>query len=1157
MLREAAIRKKDENILIHIRDKDCVALEVRGDRQDEYQQAYEMFCNAVVQQRLINNQEIMRMSKLTQLFVKMIHIHEGIDLVSYRPDKLKYRLRRDYPELCFHQPFRKNQCEIVYTDSLSAGSLAESLQPTDESSTASSDVESEEYMCTYDVSGQYSMRTLYNAGLIIRNAVKDAPSMTGPWPPTSDDLSLESAKELVPAKLFNLMAWCTGATEEPSLTAYVEVSDEHYVRLMSLCQDIIYLASKGKKQTPKSLCLGLTVRHLTGSSQLLSLLNKFGHCSSWDTVIGLETSLAQLQLATSHLVPKGFAVKTPTVLVWDNIDFGEETVSGHGTTHHTNGIMIQSHITKQAQSQRIETKKGIRSLTPIITELDRFTSVKRVGPQCNCDVTLLNKSQFEMVITPALRSDFLFLLSKHLWDNGGLPSWTGYNIKFQGKETLQKSAIHYLPVVEAPPTEMTTINTILQRSISIADKLHLEHIVLVFDQAIYAKIQEIRWAREGLMQRTVVRLGEFHICMSYMGIIGKRFSDAGLRDILIESGVVAQGSINSVLSGHHYNRAVHSYKLMFEAMEKLRFTVFLDNLTEEQVERYSCVLQEPTSIQQLLAIKFQDVSDLMACYDAFVKKRNQESPTFALWSSFIDMVQLLLVFLRATRDSDWNLHLAAIRLMIPWFFAYDRMNYSRYLPAYWLEMVNLQATHPKCYEELSKRGEWTVQRQDRYSFSSIACDQAIEQTCNRDCKTRGGITLFTLNPGAVQRWILSQPERSAIARQCEVMCGIDEHKRKPKELDHTRIQRDNEAIASIMSTVTSMINPFDHFTEQMVCLSSGAVASDAVKADMMNALEEGEADSVAYMKNRLIANKVDMFSPIKQKKLKTFTENYNNIKKFSKDVVIKQHRKFFARLLIVSQKRRVNLREVFSYSLGSISFPLASASGSLAKTNKAALLHAIEENAVNCVVSEVPSNAAMVVDGMAHVQSMQVIPDTFGELAEAVLSQICGLAVTNKCSRVDFVTDRYDSVSIKNFERSRRAQSGSQMFKIYSGDQKTPRQFKKFLSLGINKEALIEFLFSAWRETRVNLQHLTVFSTSGDHCQCLQLKEGMLEITPCHELFCDHEEADTRLLLHARHAAETTSNIIISSPDTDVAVIALSLLDNFPSATYFMTGAPY
>ncbi len=44
------------------------------------------------------------------------------------------------------------------------------------------------------------------------------------------------------------------------------------------------------------------------------------------------------------------------------------------------------------------------------------------------------------------------------------------------------------------------------------------------------------------------------------GIIGKRFRDAGLKDICIESGIVAEGSVNGVLDGKHYNRAVRVHK---------------------------------------------------------------------------------------------------------------------------------------------------------------------------------------------------------------------------------------------------------------------------------------------------------------------------------------------------------------------------------------------------------------------------------------------------------------------------------------------------------------------------------------------------------------------------------------------------------------------
>uniref|UniRef100_UPI00398F633D DNA topoisomerase 3-beta-1-like n=1 Tax=Pristiophorus japonicus TaxID=55135 RepID=UPI00398F633D len=82
-----------------------------------------------------------------------------------------------------------------------------------------------------------------------------------------------------------------------------------------------------------------------------------------------------------------------------------------------------------------------------------------------------------------------------------------------------------------------------------------------------------------------------------------------------------------------------------------------------------------------------------------------------------------------------------------------KVNYSRYLSAYWLDMYSLKESHPNINAEL-QAGQFVAQRQQEYGFSQTACDQVIEQTANRDSKTKGGLTGFTLNKGAVQRWTL-------------------------------------------------------------------------------------------------------------------------------------------------------------------------------------------------------------------------------------------------------------------------------------------------------------------------------------------------------------------------------------------------------------------
>ena len=132
-------------------------------------------------------------------------------------------------------------------------------------------------------------------------------------------------------------------------------------------------------------------------------------------------------------------------------------------------------------------------------------------------------------------------------------------------------------------------------------------------------------------------------------------------------------------------------------------------------------------------------------YQKYVTDKAKNNPTYQFWNSYIEAVQLLLTFIRATRESNWNLHLASVRLMLGWYFACDMTNYARYLPVYWSEMTNLKQTHPTTYHNFTVRGSWTVQRTDQHGFSSLACDQAIEQTVNRDAKTKGGIKGITMN----------------------------------------------------------------------------------------------------------------------------------------------------------------------------------------------------------------------------------------------------------------------------------------------------------------------------------------------------------------------------------------------------------------------------
>ena len=147
------------------------------------------------------------------------------------------------------------------------------------------------------------------------------------------------------------------------------------------------MASKGKLATPKHTALSMAVRHLSGSAQLIGLLNGLGHCTSVTSVLEHDTALAKRQLLLGeNPVPEGVRVGVFTTIVWDNIDFGEETLSGKGTTHGTSGIIIQpghcfsSHHPFSSGIHATQMKTRERTLQTTSPNIATYFGGKQQGP---------------------------------------------------------------------------------------------------------------------------------------------------------------------------------------------------------------------------------------------------------------------------------------------------------------------------------------------------------------------------------------------------------------------------------------------------------------------------------------------------------------------------------------------------------------------------------------------------------------------------------------------------------------------------------------------------------------------------------------------------------------------------------------------------------
>ena len=181
-----------------------------------------------------------------------------------------------------------------------------------------------------------------------------------------------------------------------------------------------------------------------------------------------------------------------------------------------------------------------------------------------------------------------------------------------------------------------------------------------------------------------------------------------------------------------------------EALLRLNWQSFLDTIQDDQeVKSFKEAVTIATiSVQSELSSftiqRLYQTPELEKLHTNFKDFNNSPCTIMAkYWLSYIDMVSLLLQFIRSIRDGDLESYLASIRDMIPWMFAYDQVNYSRYLSVYFLDMQSLEKKHPNVLRAF-QAGQLVVQRTSDSSFSQVSVDQTIEHTVNRDTKTKDG-----------------------------------------------------------------------------------------------------------------------------------------------------------------------------------------------------------------------------------------------------------------------------------------------------------------------------------------------------------------------------------------------------------------------------------
>lgn len=213
-----------------------------------------------------------------------------------------------------------------------------------------------------------------------------------------------------------------------------------------------------------------------------------------------------------------------------------------------------------------------------------------------------------------------------------------------------------------------------------------------------------------------------------------------------------------------------------------------------------------------------------------------------------------------------------------------------------------------------------------------------------------------------------------------------------KDLGKARMRRDEEDVLQLVSQFTKY-EVFRH-TNELVVVTTGDVANDNIKEDLLQAGQTGQTIVQEFVENRLIEKKIKFHDSIKQQKLKTFETLYSvpvSLDK-GKTISIKADRDLLRRVVVALESGRdVDVDILLQRELSPIPLSLATSDGKLRYASSKADLSNILQN--NESQSQVPSNldkTCTIIDAMAAVQSLanRSGAKTFGEWCDNFLKYI-------------------------------------------------------------------------------------------------------------------------------------------------------------------------
>ena len=248
---------------------------------------------------------------------------------------------------------------------------------------------------------------------------------------------------------------------------------------------------------------------------------------------------------------------------------------------------------------------------------------------------------------------------------------------------------------------------------------------------------------------------------------------------------------------------------------------------------------------------------------------------------------------------------------------------------------------------------------------------------------------------------------------------------------------------------------------------------------------------------------------------------------------------YFSTIVGVMKERDVPLLKVFSHEFHWFAVAISNF-GELYLPNKKSDLAQIIVTACHELPEDMDPFDSYIFDGGRLPYWCRPKPgQTFGQYAEEVIFWIDSFFRIYGFSTQHIVFDVYRENSLKAATREKR---GKGIRRVVAASNKVPNNWQDFLCDTVNKDSLNKFLAEA----------VTAHSFGRGKTVFVTHEANVLSNTSTTMSDCNHEEADTRMLVHVEHSLVNGANQIgINSEDTDVLIILLGFFHQLQSKYNF------